>query len=430
MKPWDRLPGGLVVALVAGCGAGAVTPGDGAVADSAIADGAIADAEPGDGGADAGATGPFQVVVDRPLDLGGTPLALSRLDAAVGGDGRVYFTGYGGGAIHVCSFNGEFVGHRAGRGPTDLDLSCTEFAAGPLYFYPRIALDDADRPAVVWDLASNLETRGRYLDQEQALFTADITSVNHPDIAWFDGQFTAVSQWYYAIGRVRFASLPASLDPVADWDAGEGGSEKKAPSLTANRDGAAERMAWACYWGPTVFLKSQLAGGAIVDREYHATAHAGSGGDLQGYPGWPHVAVDRTLDIHLAWHDWVDTGDGVGEYRGVEYRHIAHPGLTLTENLYLDLPLGDLGGQSPAVAVDDAGDVAIAFASNLAAGSSVYVLLRDAGADDFAGAPLVLESGKSGSYQPAAVGYGGEFWLLYPGKDGDQVHAVRLARGP
>jgi hypothetical protein len=283
----------------------------------------------------------------------------------------------------------------------------------------------------VWDLNTNLETRGRYQGETQTLFAAEVTSVNHPDIAWFDGAFTAVSQWYWAIGRTSFTSLPAALEIAADWDAGEGGSEHKAPSIAANRDGDTWRLAWASYHGDRIYLKTLLSGEAVpTDLDFQAAEIEVEGIPLQGYAGWPRVAVDADLGIHLAWHDWVASGDE-REFRAVDYRHLPHPGLQPALSTLLDVPLGDVGSVSPAVAVGDAGDVVVTFGSNLPSGGSVYFCLREAGQSDFPGGAVPLEEDRMGSpYTPAAAPWGERFWLLYNGKQGDQVHAVLLRRAP
>ncbi len=379
----------------------------------------------------AGGDGPYEVIVDHPLSIGGTPLALSRLDATTGSDGRVYFTGYDGwGQVYVCSFDGHYEGHIVAQ-TRDADLQCDSFAVSSVYFFPRIALDDEDEPAVVWDLTSCMETRARYRGVEQALFVADTTSVNHPDITFAGGAFTAVSQWFQAIGRVTFDELPTDAPIDADWDMGPGGSENKGPSIAAAEAQGVVRAAWTSYYGPDIYMKTIASGEQLItDLQFAARVIHHDGQDRQGYPGWSHVAVDADLGVHVAWNDWIDDGSALGQHRGLEYRHITHPDLATAADIFEDLPLGDTTAFSPAVAVNDDLDVLIAFASNLGDGSDVYVLLRDAGAPGFATAPQSLESGRTdGPYNPAATAVGSTFWVLYNSLDGDQVRAVRLRRG-
>ena len=380
----------------------------------------------------AGGDGPYEVIVDHGLTLEGAPLALSRLDAATGSDGRVYFTGYDGwGHVYVCSFDGGYEGHIVAQG-RDVDLQCDSFAVESVYFFPRIALDEDNEPAVVWDLTSCMETRCRYRGVEQALFVADTTSVNHPDITFAGGAFTAVSQWFQAIGRTTFEDLPTSAPIEADWDMGAGTSEKKGPSIAAAERQGVVRAAWTAYHGPEIYMKTIATGDLeIADLEFTARAIHHEGDDRQGYPGWSHVVVDAELDIHVAWNDWIDDGSALGQHRGLEYRHITHPELATAADIFIDIPLGDTTNFSPAVAVNEDLDVIVAFASNLGDGSDVYVLLRDANALEFtATSPQSLESGRTGTpYNPAVTARGRTFWVLYNSQDGDQVRVVRLRRG-
>jgi hypothetical protein len=405
---------------------------DDTVSDDDDADDDAADDDSHTGDDDtAGGDGPYEVIVDHGLTLDDNPLALSRLDATTGTDGRVYFTGYDGwGQVYICSFDGAYEGHivQQDRG---IDLACESFPVSSVYFFPRIALDDANEPAVVWDLTSCMETRGRYQGQEQALFVADTTSVNHPDITFAGGAFTAVSQWFQAIGRMTFEGLPTSAPIEGDWDLGQGTSEKKGPSIAANERQGIVRAAWSAYYGSEIYMKTVATGDATVtDLEFTAHDIHYDGLDRQGYPGWSHVAVDSQLDIHIVWNDWIDDGSVLGQHRGLEYRHITHPDLQTAADLFVDLPLGDATSFSPVVAVNDSLDVVVAFASNLDNGSDVFLLLRDAGASAFTAVPHSLESGRTGSpYNPAATAFGHTFWVLYNSLDGDQVRVVRLGRG-
>ncbi len=373
--------------------------------------------------------GPYAVLADTPLSAGGSPLALTRLDAAAGSDGRIYFVGYdNAGNIQQCSFDGQAPGQDAGK--LSAQASCTSFNAGALYFYPRLALDDQNQPAVVWDLTKNTGTWARYGGTSALLFSATTTSVNHPDIAYFDGAFTAVSQWNYAIARKTFASLPAPAGaPAADWDAGPGGQEPKGPSIASASNANDARLAWVAYNGPSVMLKTRLQSDAtIVDVQHKARSITAQGSDHQGYPGWPNVAVGPDLDIHVAFTSWYDLGGANGTFRGIEYWHLSQPGLTPT-TVFVDLPMGDTSALSPSVAVDAAGDALVAFSSNPATGGAVYYVIRKAGASSFTSAPQALEQGRNGgTYNPAAASIGAGFWVLYNAKGGDGVHAVYVAR--
>lgn len=379
----------------------------------------------------AGGDGPYEVIVDSPLTVGGTPLALTRLDVAAGSDGRVYFTGYDGwGNVSVCSFDGTYEG-LIEQQDRSLDLQCESIATDAVWFIPRLALDPDNQAAVVWDRTNYMETWGRYLGEQQALFVADTTSVNHPDVAYFDGAFTAVSQWFQAIGRLTFTGLPTAETPVADWDAGPGGSELKGPSIAAGGDEGGERLAWVAYHGTTIYGKTAIPGQLQpTDFELTGSTVFHDGQDRTGYPGWSHVAVDREQGIHVAWNIWIDDGSVSGQHRGLDYRHVTHPDLQVVTSLFVDIPLGDTTLFTPAIATNESLDVAVAFASGLGTDDAVYLLLRDAGAPDFTGAPTALESGRDGgAYNPAATGFGHTFWVLYNSQDGDQIHAVRLCRG-
>lgn len=374
----------------------------------------------------------YTVVVDHALTLEGNPLNLSRLDAQMGSDGRVHFAGYNGyNAISVCSFDAS-VTSPAGS----WDLQCSSIDSGPLFRYPRIDVDADHVPAVIWDVGSGdlwlKEARGHYKGETQTLFSSDITSVNHPDIAFFSGSFTAVSQWYYAIGRAAFSELPADLDIVADWDAGEGGQEPKGPSIAANENEGGRRMAWTSYHGVNVRVKT-LAASESVPTDIELTGSTFMVGDEEktSYPGWSHVAVDDELGIHVAWYCSAEIEPDLWGFPGWDYRHITGPDLAVTISFSLDYDLGDVGAIAPAVAVNPAGDVAVVFNTNLGSGSGVYAAIRYKDEPEFTGGEILEEDRMEPThdpYTPAVAGFDGGFWILYNGKGGNQLHAVRMSR--
>ena len=393
----------------------------------------------------------YRVDFEADLALERVPLQLARLDAAMGADGRIYFSGLSG-DLHACSFDGGATSRQ------ELDLHCERFGStGHVLFYPRIAVSDAQEPAmaVVWDLGDHRHTLGRYSERNppyehvQTLFEATETTVNHPDVTFFDDEFVAVSQWFNAIGRVTFSRLPQPLTHSADWDAcsdapwdlcpggfrsSYGHTEHKGPAVDANRMGDAERMAWVSFYGAYLFVHVCDAQGGVVrcstdaldPGSFDAERDLFKLSSTEGYVGWAGLTVDHELNVHVAWNNSVEENDQ-WLFRGLDYARLSYPDLTPLRLHTPSPPLGDVGGQSPSVAVNRDGDVLVACSSNQAQ-HALYALFRFRDHDSWVAEPQVLASGKTGTpYSPAVVGYERGFWLLYSGPD-DVVHVMRVRK--
>jgi hypothetical protein len=428
---------------------------------------------------DTGGGGELTVVFDGALGV-----SHERLDAALGNDGRIWLTGcsgvFCGEAVYICSFDA------AARSVADFDRQCQSHGTnGAIFRAPRIAVDEAvasPEVAVVWDVDNHhayglLRDSGGSLAQ-QLLFDADSTSVNHPDVAFFDGEFWAVSQWWYAIGRVAFDALPLSsydpngnaaisnpalTTPVSDWDSCPScaadvancpawvartthvplGQEHKAPSIASGRMGEVERVAWVSYWGEYVYYHTCTADGGdvecptlpvVVDGSCDAASSVSShrlqaGANPPGrleYPGRPGAAVDDQLNIHVAWHNVADLDPSDGEnwqWHGLDYYMLPNTDLGAPLHLFLDapFPLGGVDQLSPSVAVNEPGDVLVAFSSP--AEDRIYLVARRQGEEEWSTGPEAVDSSRYP--QTAAVASGDGFWLLYHHADG-QVHAAYL----